>query len=68
MEDIKKAISNQFVSNARRDFVDREKGKHVHFSPFPGNVLSTGVTVVSNIDVFSSPKNSQYRYRKRKFN
>ncbi|KAI5279525.1 Testis-Expressed Protein 26 [Manis pentadactyla] len=27
MEDIKKAISNQFVSNARRDFVDREKAQ-----------------------------------------
>lgn len=32
MEDIKKAISNQFVSNARRDFVDREKAQKMKLS------------------------------------
>lgn len=42
-EAFRKAVSNQFISTTRRDFVDRSKGKLVHFSPFPGHMLCPGV-------------------------
>uniref|UniRef100_A0A8C9UMA5 Testis expressed 26 n=1 Tax=Spermophilus dauricus TaxID=99837 RepID=A0A8C9UMA5_SPEDA len=39
MEEIKKAIANQFVSHTKRDFVDLDKGKRVCFPLDPDHVL-----------------------------
>lgn len=36
--------------------MDKAKGKRVHFSPFPGYVLCTGVAVVNTPDAVSSFK------------
>lgn len=56
VEEVRTAISNQFISHIKRDFVDRTEGKCVPFSPFPDNVFNTRVAVVSSADAVSSLK------------
>lgn len=53
MDEVRKAVSSQFISCTRRDFVDTAKGERVHFSPPPANVLGTGVPGVSGTDMVS---------------
>lgn len=53
MDEVRKAIASQFISRTSRDFVDTAKGKRVHFSPPPANVLGTGVPGVSSTDMVS---------------
>ena len=54
VDEVRKAISNQFISQTRRVFVDRKEGKRIYFSPFPGNVLGTEVAVPSSADAVPS--------------